>query len=473
MTEIHNLSINEYIKALKDKKFSAVDGVKYFSDRIKKDHRNAVIEVFQSATDAAKKIDEKIKKGEKLGKLGGVPILIKDNILYKGHKASAASKMLGDFVSPYSATIVEKMLAEDAIILGRTNMDEFAMGATGETSSLGVTLNSKSDKHVAGGSSSGAASAMAANLCIACIGTDTGGSIRCPAAWNEIYSIKPTYGSISRYGIIAYASGLDQAGPVTKNANDAKIMLDVLRGKDPHDMTSIEAKNTKTAPTKKAGIKIGFIKDVWKHKDTIQGFDRFQKLFDDLKKHGVEIVPLTIKNIDLALAAYYIIAPAEASSNLARFDGVRYTSAPKQPKNLGDLYISTRTENFGDEVKHRINLGNYVLSSGYFDAYYGKAKQVQAALKNEMAAAFEKCDAVILPVTPGDAPKIGEKTTDKIAMYLIDLFTIVANVVGVPSLCRPFGMGDQGLPIGLQIMGAHGHDDNLFEIEKLISEVLK
>jgi aspartyl-tRNA(Asn)/glutamyl-tRNA(Gln) amidotransferase subunit A len=467
--DIYNIDLVDYVAAIRAQKFTATDGVNYFLNKIKNDKHNAVLETFTtSALDAAKIIDKKIANGHHVGRLCGAPIIIKDNILYSGHIASAGSKMLEKFVAPYTATIVEKMLAEDAIILGRANMDEFAMGTTGETSTYGAAINSKSNKHVAGGSSSGSASAVGLGLCAAAIGTDTGGSIRCPAAWNGLYALKPTYGTVSRYGIVAFASSLDQAGPICKSTADTALLLDVIRGKDIHDATSLAFKKPTKAMPKK--LKIGYVKEVWKHADTIQDFKNYEKLFEKLKDAGHQIVPISIANIDLALATYYIIAPAEAASNLARFDGVRYTSAPAHPKNLDELYKKTRTDYFGDEVKRRINLGNYVLSSGYFDAFYGKAKCVQADLKNDFARAFEKCDVMIIPTTPGDAPPIGYKFENRVEMYLIDLFTVTANITGMPALTAPFGTGKQGLPMGMQILGNHFDDDLLIDVYK---EVIK
>jgi len=468
-----NLSLTEFVEGIKSKKFTAVDGVKYYEKKIKSDHRNAVIEVFSDAITRAKMIDEKVKKGEPLGRLAGAPIIIKDNILYVGHIASAASKMLQNFVAPYTATIVEKMLAEDAIILGRANMDEFAMGTTGDTSTYGIALNAKSDAHVAGGSSSGSASAVGADLCVAAIGTDTGGSIRCPAAWNGLYSLKPTYGTVSRYGIIAFASSLDQAGPICKTAADTALLLSVIRGKDKHDATSLEFKPVSSSALGGARggtprLKIGYIKEVFAHGDQIKDFKKYQTLFEKLKSDGHEIVDISVENIDLALATYYIIAPAEAASNLARFDGVRYTSAPKNPIDLNDLYMKTRTDFFGDEVKRRINLGNYVLSSGYFDAFYNRAKAVQNALRRDFARAFEKCDIVIIPTTPDEAPKVGQKFTNRVEMMLIDLFTVTANIVGCPALCVPFGVGPTGMPMGAQIMGKNFSDDFLLSVADLV-----
>jgi aspartyl-tRNA(Asn)/glutamyl-tRNA(Gln) amidotransferase subunit A len=466
--KMDELTIIEYVAAIKKKEFSAADGVKFFTAKIKKDHRNAVLEVFKSAAEQSKIIDEKIAAGKKVGRLCGAPIIIKDNILYRGHGAGAASKMLNDFVSPYTSTIVQKMLDEDAIILGRANMDEFAMGTTGETSFRGATLNALDDKFVAGGSSSGSAVAVAAGLCLGAIGTDTGGSIRCPAAWNGLYSLKPTYGTVSRFGIIAFASSLDQAGPICKTVDDTALLLDVIRGRDPlHDATSIEFTPTKD----KKVTRVGYVKQVWEHGKTIKNFDEYEALFAKLKARGIEIVPVSIDNIDIALATYYIIAPAEAASNLARFDGVRYTFAPKEPKDLSDLYKTTRTEGFGSEVKRRINLGNYVLSSGYFDAFYNKARRVQTELKKQFDDVFKKCDLIIIPTTTDDAPRVGEKFDDPVANYLIDLFTVVANIVGTPALACPFSKGSNGLPTGLQIMGNRMDENAMVDFAKFLNEV--
>jgi len=480
---MENLTLIEYVAAIKAKKFTCTDGVKHFTAKIKADKHNAILEVFPSALDHAKKLDEKIAKGEKLGLLAGAPIIIKDNMLYKGHIASCASKILQNFVAPYTATVVQKLIDQDAIILGRSNMDEFSMGTTGENSAFGATHNALRVGHVAGGTSSGSATAVAAGLCVASLGTDTGGSTRVPAAWSGLYGIKPTFGKVSRYGIMSYASSFDQAGPMCKTAADTKLLLEVISGKDPFDATSIAPTDTSILQKKYAkpflaqnassgaGIKVGYVKEVWEHKDKMQDFDKYQKIFETLKSKGAEIVPVSIKNIDLALPTYYIIAPAEASSNLARLDGVKYGAVCKDAKNIDELYKRTRTDFLGTEVKRRIALGNYVLSSGYLsnDTYYGKAKRIQAALKTEFLSAFEQCDVIILPITPTDAPKMNA-IKDPISMYMMDLFSITANVTGVPSLAVPFDVGGQGLPIGFQIMGKHFNEDLLFHVAEVYSK---
>ena len=450
--------IKEYVKSLKNKEFTATEKIRFYENKIKSDKHNAVLEFFPSAYELAKVVDDKIAKGAKLGCLAGVPIIIKDNILYDGHIASAGSKMLEKFVAPYSSTIVEKLLAEDAIIIGRANMDEFAMGTTGENSAFGATLNALSDKCVAGGSSSGSAVAVAAGLCLGAIGTDTGGSVRVPAVNNGMFGIKPTYATVSRYGIVAFASGLEQAGAICKTAEDTELLQSVISGKDNFDGTLL---NT---PFNKANfdittLRIGVIKEIENYKDIIQDYDKHHKLLEWFKTAGATIKEISMPHLDLCLPTYYIIATAEATSNLGRFDGVKYTS---HDTNLTD----TRTKFFGEEVKRRIMLGNFVLSSGYFDAYYGKAKKVQSAVRSVFVKAFDDVDCIIIPVTLSDANKLGEKTTNPVEMYLIDLFTVSANIAGVPALAVPFEKGKKGLPIGFQILGKHFDDKLLFEIAK-------
>ena len=463
--EFDKLTIKEYANKIKNKEFSAEEGVKFFVQRIKEDKHNAVLEVFKDAIDQAKAVDKKVLKGEKLGRLAGVPIIIKDNILFYGHIASAGSKMLEKFNAPYSSTIVNKMLAEDAIIIGRANMDEFGMGSTGENSEYGATHNAYKMGCVAGGSSSGSAVAVAAGLCVAAIGTDTGASVRAPASYNGLFAIKPTYGSTSRYGIVAYASGLEQAGAVCKTAEDTELLQSIISGEDEFDGTLKCCEVIKKQFDIKK-LKIGYVKEIWKNKEVIQDFDKFQKLFDWFKSQGAEIKEISIPHLDLCLPAYYIIAMAEATSNLSRYDGVKYTSAVEGSKNLDELYKKTRSKFFGEEVRRRITLGNFVLSSGYFDQYYGKAKKIQSALKQEFIDSLTEVDCLLLPITLSDALNIGEKTTDPLEMYMEDLFTVPANVTGVPALAIPFEKGRKGLPIGFQMLGAHFNDSLLFEVAK-------
>ena len=450
--------IKEYVNSLRNKEFTATEKIKFYENKIKNDKHNAVLEFFQSAYKLAKQIDGKIANGEELGCLAGVPIIIKDNILYDGHIASAGSKMLEKFTAPYSATIVKKLLQEDAIIIGRANMDEFAMGTTGENSAFGATLNALSDKCVAGGSSSGSAVSVACGLCLGAIGTDTGGSVRVPAVNNGMFGIKPTYGTVSRYGIVAFASGLEQAGAICNTAEDTELLQNVISGKDSFDGTLLDISSRKINFDIKK-LKIGVIKQIEKHKNTIQDYGKHEKLLEWFKGSGATVKEISLPYLDLCLPTYYIIATAEAASNLGRFDGIKYTSHEKD-------VTTTRTKFFGKEVKRRIMLGNFVLSSGYFDAFYGKAKKVQSAVRSAFIKAFEDVDCIIMPVTLSDAGFIGEKTTNPVEMYLIDLFTVSANIAGVPALAVPFEKGQKGLPIGFQIIGKHFDEPLLFEIAK-------
>lgn len=449
-------------------KFTSEDVVRFSIKKCEeKKDLNAVVEIFYDAIDRAKEIDEKISKKLKVGRLAGVPIAIKDNILFKGKKMGCASKFLQDFVAPYSATIVEKLLAEDAIIIGRTNMDEFAMGGSCENSVYGACHNAVDKDYVAGGSSGGSAVAVASGMVPCAIGTDTGGSIRQPASFNGVVGIKPTYGTVSRYGIVAFASSLDQASPITKTVDDCEYVLSILSGKDEHDATSIE----NDFGEKKEKYTIGICKqivDVLKNKS---GYQKFEHAIEKIKKY-FDIVEVEIPHISNSLACYYILAPAEATSNLARFDGVKYTKRSEKAKDLESVYVESRSEGFGKEVKRRIMLGNFVLSSGYFDAYYNKAKKVQRLIKQEFKSAFEKCDCIILPTTSGTAFKIGEKIGDPVAMYMEDLFTVPANIAGIPAISVPYAKGENGLPLGMQFFADAKSERKLFDVARQFQSAL-
>lgn len=461
-----NFSACELADGIKAGKFTSTSVVQYFIDKINqsKDY-NAIIEVFADAIDAAKEVDKKVKSGAKLGKLAGVPVVIKDNILAKGKHASCASAFMKDFVSGYNATIVEKLLAEDAIILARANMDEFAMGGSCEKSVYGPTKNAHDKTRVAGGSSGGSAVAVALGLCPIAIGTDTGGSIRQPSSFNGVVGIKPTYGTVSRYGIVAFASSTDQASPITKNLQDNKLVLQILSGKDENDQTTI---NTNLGVKCGAPKKVGIVKELSEGIQKLAQAKQFNACIESLKKQGIEVVEVSVPHITKALACYYIIAPAEATSNLSRFDGVKYTTRAQDTKTLEEVYVKSRSEGFGDEVKRRIMLGNFVLSSGYFDAYYKKAKRLQALLRQEFAAAFKNCDCILTPSTPDVAFKIGEKSQDPVSMYLEDLFTVPASIAGIPALSVPYATGANGLPLGIQIMGAEQNEEMLYKVGELI-----
>ena len=453
--KFEELSLLEIVDLLHSQKVSSEELTQYFIDRINdRKELNAVLEIYDDAIEQAKIADEKIKSGFR-GKLAGVPVLIKDNILFKGKKASCASKFLENYVAQYNSTVVDKMLAEGAVILGRTNMDEFAMGSSTENSAYGNTLNAIDPTRVPGGSSGGSACAVRAGLCPVALGTDTGGSIRQPASYNGVVGIKPTYGRVSRYGVVAYASSIEQVGPFTKNVKDNAYMLSILSGGSQNDETSLKVEVPDYLSQIKGnikGVKVGVLKEV---SDAVKGLDVEKTYFDlieFLKENGAEIVYTTMSHFALTLPCYYIIAPAEASSNLGRFDGIKYSRRSATASNVDEIYVKSRSEGFGKEVKRRIMLGNFVLSSGYFDAYYNKAKKLQQKLKKEAEEVFKSCDVIILPTATGEAFEIGSKTQDPIAMYKEDLFTILANILGVPALSVPCGQGSHGLPFGVQVL---------------------
>ncbi|MFI3229627.1 MAG: Asp-tRNA(Asn)/Glu-tRNA(Gln) amidotransferase subunit GatA [Bacillota bacterium] len=468
--DYNKLSVKEIAEKIASRDLKSYDVVRYFVQKCEENMAlNAVVEIFYDSLDRAKEIDAQLDSGKKLGALAGVPIAIKDNILYTGHKASCGSAFLVDFVAPYSATIVEKLLNAGAVIIGRTNMDEFAMGGSTENSIHGVCHNAVNNNHVAGGSSGGSAVAVAAGLVPCAIGTDTGGSIRQPASFNGVVGIKPTYGTVSRYGIVAYASSLDQASPIAKSVSDCRYVLEILAGKDVNDGTTIV---NPLDSIKKDTIKLGVCKQIMDAYKAMPQYSDFMAGVERLKER-CEIVEVDMPHITNTLACYYIIAPAEATSNLARFDGIKYTARSEKARDLESVYIESRTEGFGKEVKRRIMLGNYVLSSGYFDAYYNKAKSVQKLIRKEFDTVFNTCDALVLPTTPGEAFAIGEKIGDPIAMYMEDLFTVPANIAGVPAISIPYGVGAKGLPLGMQFMAMRGNDGMLCDIAAECAKFVK
>lgn len=468
-----NISLIELASLIQEQKVSSVEVTKYFIDKcVEKQNLNAILEIFDDAISQAEEMDKKIKNGFK-GKLAGVPVIIKDNILYKGKKASCSSKFLENYVAQYNSTVVDHMLKEGAIILGRANMDEFAMGSSTENSAFVTTLNALDPTRVPGGSSGGSACAVAAGLCPVALGTDTGGSIRQPASYNGVVGIKPTYGRVSRYGVVAFASSLEQVGPITKNVKDNAYMLSVLAGGSENDETSLKIDVPDFLSYIKdniKGMKIAVLKEV---EEVVKGLD-VEKTYHDvikfLSNNGAEIINASIPDFTLTLPCYYIIAPAEATSNLGRFDGVKYSRRSQSATNIDDIYLKSRSEGFGKEVKRRIMLGNFVLSSGYFDAYYNKAKKLQQKLKLEASKVFSVCDAIILPTTTGEAFKIGEKVNDPISMYKEDLFTILANVLGVPSISIPCGKGKNNLPFGIQIIANNLNEGIIYDIANFIEK---
>lgn len=470
---IIELSAFEIREKIKSKELTVVEVVRAFLDRIEKTKEyNAVLECFDDAIELAKDMDTKIANGFN-GKLAGVPIIIKDNILYKGKISSCSSKILEKYVAPYNSTVVEKMLAEGAIIIGRANMDEFAMGSSTENSAFGVTHNPIAFDRVAGGSSGGSATAVALNMCPVSLGTETGGSVRQPASYCGLYGLKPSYGRISRYGVVAYASSLDQVGIFTRDVRDNALMLEVLAGADIHDETSAKAvvdNYSEELSLDLSNMKIGVPKEILSMVEGLASEKNYKEFIDWLKSQGANVVEVSIKNLDLSLATYYILAWAEATSNLSRFDGVKYTYRDMDAKNLQDIYKKSRSNGFGKEVKRRIMLGNYVLSSGYYDAYYKKAKAVQGLLVDGFNEAFKDCDIIIMPTTVGVAYKIGSKPNDPVETYKEDIFTVTANIIGSPSMNIPYGKGEDNMPLGIQLMAKKFDEKKIYALAKFIEE---
>lgn len=420
---------------------------------------NAFLEVFsREAVEKARLLDQKIKHGEKTGRLAGMVIGIKDNICYKDHKVSASSRILEGYTSIYNATVTERLLAEDAIIIGRLNCDEFAMGSSNENSAYGAVKNPVDPERVPGGSSGGSAAALAANLCTATLGSDTGGSIRQPAALCGLFGLKPTYGRVSRYGLLAYGSSFDQIGPFTHTAEDAALLMEVMAGKDPMDSTSssepvghyLETLKTTTGKKKFAVL------DVVLNNSSIQPEinDALNSAITALKAEGHEVETVHFPYLDYLVPAYYVLTTAEASSNLSRYDGIHYGYRSPHATDLESTYRKSRSEGFGKEVKRRIMLGTFVLSSGYYDAYYTKAQKARQVIRKATLDIFNSFDFILLPTTVGTAFKIGQKSDDPIALYLEDIFTVQANITGIPAISVPCGKDKNGLPIGLQLMSA-------------------
>ena len=466
--KFEDLTLTELVKLIKEKKVTSEELTTYFISRCeeKKDY-NAILEIFDDALERAKEMDKKISQGFS-GKLAGIPVIIKDNILYEGKKCTCASKFLEDYVAQYSSTVVEKLLQEGAIIIARANMDEFAMGSSTENSAYGVTHNALDFDRVPGGSSGGSAVSVALGLAPLSLGTDTGGSIRQPSAYNGIVGIKPTYGRVSRYGVVAFASSIEQVGPMTKTVKDNAFALEVLAGKSNDDETSVDAKIDFIQDIDKGvkGLKICLVTEVEALLKGMESEKAYQKAIEILKSQGAEFVHVSLPSFKMALPCYYIIAPAEATSNLGRFDGIKY-SKRAEGKDINETYTKSRSAGFGKEVKRRIMLGNFVLSSGFFDAYYNKAKAVQQKLKEESKLIFDLCDAVLLPTTTGEAFKLGA-ITDPVSMYKEDFFTIPANVMGLPAISLPLEKGSAGMPLSVQIMGKEFDEKTIYRIANSI-----
>ena len=447
-------------------KVSVVSLVTYYLNRIEQHkHLNVFLEVFgPEALERASMIDGKVKAGT-AGKLAGMVIGLKDNICYKDHKVSASSKILEGFTSLYSATVVERLLQEDAIIIGRCNCDEFAMGSSNENSAFGNVLNPINTAYVPGGSSGGAAAAVAADLCLATLGTDTGGSIRQPASLCGIIGLKPTYGRVSRYGAIAYASSFDQIGPLTKSVEDAALLMEIIAGKDEYDSTLSSQPvpaYSKEINQGVSSLKIAYLSDCLE-KDGLDAEIKAKCLtfIDQLKAKGHVVEPVSFPFLDYLVPVYYVLTTAEASSNLSRYQGLNFGFRSKAATDLESTFRTSRSEGFGKEVKRRIMLGTYVLSAGYYDAYYSKGQKVRRLLRDKTQEILNQYDLILLPTTPGTAFKFGENTADPIKMYLEDIFTVQGNITGMPAISLPMGKHSNGLPFGLQLMGRKFEESKL------------
>ncbi len=457
--ELYRLTATELSRMIHNKEVSSTEITKSVFSRIAA--KEPEIEAYvtlneEAALKKAAAVDEKLAKGESLSKLAGIPIGIKDNMCTKGLRTTCSSKMLGNFVPPYNATVIEKLEAEDYVCVGKLNMDEFAMGSSTETSYFKKTKNPFDLTRVPGGSSGGSAAAVSSGEAIIALGSDTGGSIRQPASFCGVVGLKPTYGSVSRFGLVAFASSLDQIGPLGRSVEDVAMLYSAICGKDPYDTTSIRREYSRFEENLSSdvkGLRIG-IPDVYFGDGVTEEVRTLvMNAAHEYEKMGAVLVPVTLPKPDYALAAYYIIACAEASSNLARFDGVKYGYRTENYKNLEELYENTRSEGFGDEVKRRIMLGTYVLSSGYYDAYYKKAKFTQKFMQDMFHKAFAQADVILSPTTPDTAFRFGENSDNQVKMYMNDILTVTVNIVGVPAISIPCGFDSKGLPVGMQLIG--------------------
>ena len=477
--EIYELTVHELLEKLEKKELTSQEIVESYLKRIdeKEDDVQAfVTKAGEKALEKAKEIDKKRENGEKISKFAGIPIGIKDNMCTKGEKTTCSSKMLENFVSPYDATVVNKINDEEIISLGKLNMDEFAMGGSTEYSYFHPTYNPWNLNKVPGGSSGGSAAAVAANLVPWALGSDTGGSIRQPASLCGVVGLKPTYGLISRYGLVAFASSLDQIGPITKDVRDSAMLLNIIAGHDEKDTTSVDREKkdyTKSLIKDVKGLKIGLPKEFIGegiNEEVKQAVLETAKKYEEL---GATVEECSLDIGKEALAVYYIIACAEASSNLGRFDGIRYGYRSEKFDNLREIYINSRTEGFGPEVKRRIILGTYVLSSGYYDAYYKKAQKVRTVIRNEYQKLFKKYDLILTPTSPTVAFGIGEKSNNPLEMYLADICTVPLNIAGLPGMSIPVSVDKQGLPIGIQLVAKHFDEETIFRAGYTLEQKLK
>lgn len=476
---ITDLTVHELKEKLEKKELTSYEITKAYIEKIEereKDVQAFVTTLEKEALEKAEEIDKKIESGEIVEKLAGIPIGIKDNICTKGVKTTCSSKMLENFVAPYDATVMEKINSEKLINLGKLNMDEFAMGGSTEHSYFHITRNPWNLNKVPGGSSGGSAAAVAAGIIPWALGTDTGGSIRQPASFCGVVGLKPTYGLVSRYGVVAFASSLDQVGPITKDVTDSAMLLNIIAGKDKMDSTSIEREKidyTKALKNDVKGLKIAVPKEFFGEGINEEVKENLKKAIEIYKELGAEISEVSLNIAEYALASYYIIACAEASSNLGRFDGVRYGHRAKEYSNVKELFRNSRTEGFGQEVKRRIILGTYVLSSGYYDAYYKKAQQVRTLVMNEFNKVFNNYDVILTPTSPTVAFDIGSKINDPLAMYLSDICTVSVNIAGLPGISIPCGVDKNGMPIGMQLIGNKFTEETLLNTAYTFEQKIK
>jgi len=468
--ELHELTAHEIRDAVRTRKISAVEVAECFFRRIGEvdEKVKAYVDVWREYGLAqARSVDDRLAKGKEMGLLAGVPIGIKDVLCTRQGYTTCCSRILRGYRSPFDATVVQRLEAADAVFLGKLNMDEFAMGSSTENSSVQVTRNPWNLKCVPGGSSGGSAAAVSADECAIALGSDTGGSIRQPAALCGCVGMKPTYGRVSRYGLVAFASSLDQVGPLTKDVEDLAAVMNVMCGRDPRDSTSADIPVpdfTKSLRSDVSDITIGLPKEYYTDALNNEMREKIETAIDGLKKLGAKVVEVSLPHTDYAIACYYIICTAEASANLARFDGVRYGHRSRDAKDVRDMYCMSKTEAFGREVQRRIMLGTYVLSSGYYDAYYLKAQKVRSLIRRDFLEAFQKCDIIIGPTSPTAAFQIGEKTSDPLEMYLSDIYTISVNLATIPGLSIPCGLTRRGLPAGMQIMGKPFDEETMIRV---------
>ena len=480
--DLNTLTISKVHKGLLQKKFSALELVKTYLDRINKDEKkiSAFLTITKElAIEESKKIDDLIAKNKEISILAGIPLAIKDNIMVESVRITCASKILEDYKAPYDATCIKKLKELGAVILGKTNLDEFAMGASTEYSGFFPTKNPYDLGRVPGGSSGGSAAAVAANLCLASLGSDTGGSIRQPASFCGVVGLKPTYGAVSRYGLVAFASSLDQIGPITKTVEDAKIIFEAISGKDEMDSTSVEMPKIENYKLSRLKVEDPRFKESGKIENLrigvpreyfVKGMDKevekiIKQSIKKIEAQGAKIEEINLPHTKYVIPTYYLVAMSEASANLARYDGIKYGLSKSGGKDLLSVYLKSRAEGFGNEVKRRIMLGTYVLSAGYYDAYYLKAQKVRTLIKQDFDKVFEKVDVIFSPVSPFPAFKLGEKTVDPLSMYLTDIFTASINLAGLPAVSIPVGWVGK-LPVGLQIIGKPFEENRILEIGK-------